>query len=322
VSRVLVTGGAGAIGAAVVRRLLADPEYEVRVADVQPVPQWMREGCEVHVADLREPGQALAASTGCQTVVHLAGVTGGHETVRAQPYTLLDAGVALDGALVRAAVELQIERLVYVSCGAVFERAELFPTPEEHLLDCAMPRSALGRSKLYGELLCRSAYEEHGLAFTICRPCDVYGRGRLAASEPGAARLVDDLIDAVVSGRRPLPLRDWGERTLAPTHVADVADGIVAAMSSTAGVNEDFNICLAQELTIEQIARLAWQAIGDDPDEHELEQLRSADGQKRRCWPSAEKAQRLLGWEAAIEPAEGIASTVAWLRGLRVGGGL
>ena len=67
-SRVLVTGGAGTIGAAVVRRLLADPAYEVRVSDQRPAPQWMREGCEVHTGDLRVPergarGDATAART-------------------------------------------------------------------------------------------------------------------------------------------------------------------------------------------------------------------------------------------------------------------
>ncbi len=46
-SRVLVTGGAGVIGPLSSRRLLADPSYEVRVADSRPAPQWMREGCEI-----------------------------------------------------------------------------------------------------------------------------------------------------------------------------------------------------------------------------------------------------------------------------------
>ena len=52
-SRVLVTGGAGTIGAAVVRRLLSDPGNEVRVSDQRAAPQWMREGCEGHTGDLR-----------------------------------------------------------------------------------------------------------------------------------------------------------------------------------------------------------------------------------------------------------------------------
>jgi uncharacterized protein YbjT (DUF2867 family) len=63
-SRVLVTGGAGTIGAAVVRRLLADPAYEVRVSDQRLAPQWMREGCEVHTGDLRLPQEARAATKG------------------------------------------------------------------------------------------------------------------------------------------------------------------------------------------------------------------------------------------------------------------
>ena len=67
-SRVLVTGGAGTIGAAVVRRLLRDPRYEVRVSDQRQAPQWMREGCEVHTGDLRDArrgarGDATAART-------------------------------------------------------------------------------------------------------------------------------------------------------------------------------------------------------------------------------------------------------------------
>ena len=37
-SRVLVTGGAGTIGSAVVRRLLRDPDFEVRVSDQRPAP--------------------------------------------------------------------------------------------------------------------------------------------------------------------------------------------------------------------------------------------------------------------------------------------
>ena len=60
-NRVLVTGGAGTIGAAVVRRLLRDPVWEVRVSDQRPAPQWMREGCEVHTGDLRDLAEAQTA---------------------------------------------------------------------------------------------------------------------------------------------------------------------------------------------------------------------------------------------------------------------
>ena len=42
-SRVLVTGGAGMIGGAIVRALLRDPEFEVRVCDEREAPAWIRE---------------------------------------------------------------------------------------------------------------------------------------------------------------------------------------------------------------------------------------------------------------------------------------
>ena len=54
-SRVLVTGGAGTIGAAVVRRLTGDPRFEVRVSDQREAPGWMRSACEVHTGNLLDP---------------------------------------------------------------------------------------------------------------------------------------------------------------------------------------------------------------------------------------------------------------------------
>ena len=67
-NRVLVTGGAGTIGSAVVRRLLSDSRWEVRVADHRDAPLWMREGCEIRTADLRERRDAPARpSTAART---------------------------------------------------------------------------------------------------------------------------------------------------------------------------------------------------------------------------------------------------------------
>ena len=66
-SRVLVTGGAGTIGAAVVRRLLGDPWFEVRVSDQRPA-RWMREGCEVHTGNLLDLNETRSAMAGCSHV--------------------------------------------------------------------------------------------------------------------------------------------------------------------------------------------------------------------------------------------------------------
>jgi nucleoside-diphosphate-sugar epimerase len=316
-SRVLVTGGAGTIGAAVVRRLLADPDYEVRVSDQRMAPQWMREGCEVHTGDLRVLREARMAMKGCTHVIHLAAIVGGIANFHKLPHTLTEVNNALYNAVVRAALDLDVERFVYVSSSMVFEQAELFPTPEDYLPRCPTPISAYGFSKLTGEVYCRAAHDEHGLPYTICRPFNAYGPGEVPDAEPGIAHAVPDLIEKVLSGQRPLQIFGSGEQTRTLTHVDDIADGVVTAMSSPAGLNEDFNISAARELTVAEIARIVWETCGEDPDAFELEHLPTFTVDVQRRWPSVEKAKRLLGWQAQIELEDGIAATVRWLRGLK-----
>lgn len=316
-SRVLVTGGAGTIGAAVVRRLLADPAYEVRVSDQRLAPQWMREGCEVHTGDLRRLDEARTAMSGCTHVIHLAAIVGGIANFHKLPYTLTEVNNGLYNAVFRAALDVEVERFVYVSSSMVFERAEEYPTTEAYLPSCPVPESAYGFSKLTGEVYCRAAHDEHGLPFTICRPFNAYGPGEVPDSEPGIAHAVPDLIEKVLAGQRPLQIFGSGEQTRTLTHVEDIADGVVTAMGSPAGLNEDFNISASREMTVAEIARVIWEACGEDPDDFQLEHLPTFAVDVQRRWPSVEKARKLLGWEARISVEDGIAATVAWLRELR-----
>jgi UDP-glucose 4-epimerase len=314
-SRVLVTGGAGMIGSAVVRRLLRDPEWEIRVSDHRAAPAWMREGCEVHTGDLRDGDVARAAVDGCSHVIHLAAIVGGIANFHKLPYTLTEANNSLTGALVHASINKQVQRFVYVSSSMVFERATEFPTTEAHLLDCPPPRSAYGFSKLPGEVYARAAYDQHGLRYTICRPFNAYGPGELPdPDEPGIAHAVPDLIRKALGGQHPLQIFGSGRQTRTLTHVDDIADGIVTAMRSPRGENQDFNISASQELTVAAIAALVWEACGQDPARLELAHLPSFDVDVARRWPSVEKARQQLGWEARIDLREGLAQTVAWLR--------
>jgi UDP-glucose 4-epimerase len=313
-SRVLVTGGAGTIGAAVVRRLLADPAWEVRVSDQRAAPQWMREGCEVHTGDLRCLTEASAATRGCTHVIHLAAIVGGIANFHRLPHTLTEVNNALYNAVIRAALDAEVERFTYVSSSMVFERATEFPTTEAHLPDCPTPQSAYGFSKLTGEVYCRAAHAEHGLPFTICRPFNAYGPGEVPDAEPGIAHAVPDLIKKVLSGQRPLQIFGSGEQTRTLTHVDDIAAGVVTAMGSPAGLNEDFNISAARELSVAEIARIVWEACGEDPQQFALEHLPSFTVDVVRRWPAVAKAKELLGWEARIGVEEGIAATVGWLR--------
>ena len=313
-TRVLVTGGAGTIGSAVVRRLLRDPAYDIRVSDQREAPQWMREGCEVHTGDLRDLAQARIATEGCTHVIHLAAIVGGIANFHKLPYTLTEVNNALYNGVVRAALDVGVERFTYVSSSMVFEQAQRFPTPEDYLRDCPTPISAYGFSKLTGEVYVRAAHAEHGLPYTICRPFNAYGPGEVPEDEPGIAHMVPDVIRKVLEGRRPLPIFGDGTQTRTLTYVDDIADGIVTAMGSPKGLNEDFNISAGDEMTVAEIARVIWEACGEDPAEFALEHLPTFEVDVVRRWPDVSKARDVLGWEARTHVRDGIAKTVAWLR--------
>ncbi len=324
-SRVLITGGADALGGAIARRLLSDPAFELRISDERPLPPWMREGCEVHRGDLRQPKQALAAARGCSHVIHLAPFPDAASIASLRPHALLQASMAADSAVVGAALEREVERLVFVSSAAVFGGATLFPTPEEHLARCATPSSASGFAALSGERLCRAAHEEHGLPITICRPFGSYGgelyrpnangRPESGAADGGLAGFVAELTRAGLGAGDDPAVRGSGTQTCTPTRVEDLADGVIAALRSPAAVNEDFNLAASAELTLQELAARVWRACGHDSPPPELRRLPATPGEPQRSWPSVEKARELLGWEAQIGLEEGLRRAVESCRG-------
>ncbi len=325
-SRVLITGGAGVLGAAVARRLLADPNYDVRVSDERAAPQWMREACEIRGADLRAPAQAQAALKGCSQVIHLASFRADDAAGAALAHTQIEYENALHNAVIRAALDCAVERFVYVSSPLVFERAEVFPTPEDYLAQCPVALSPGGFARLSGERYCRAAHDEHDFPFTICRPFATYGptpaptpapasaSASASASEPGVSGAVAELIDGALAGRHPLRVDAAGEQTMSPTHVDDIADGIVAALGAPAALNEDFNLASSRALSVAEIAQLVWQACGEQASELALEQIGAGDRKPTRSQPATDKARELLGWQAQIAFEDGVAATVRSLR--------
>jgi nucleoside-diphosphate-sugar epimerase len=246
--------------------------------------------------------------------VHLAAIVGGIANFHKLPYTLLETNTALYNALFRAAIEHEVERLVYVSSSMAFERAREFPTREDQLDETPTPRSAYGFSKLAGEYWCRAAADEFGLRYSIVRPFNAYGPGEMPGDEPGIAHIVPDLIERALRRERPFPIFGSGEQTRTLTHVDDIADGIAAALTHDAALGEDFNVSANEELTVREIAQIVWEACGNDPAALELEHRPAFEVDVQRRWPATDKAREVLGWEARISVREGIADTVEWFK--------
>jgi nucleoside-diphosphate-sugar epimerase len=285
----------------------------VRVADTRPYPD-PTGAVETVLGDLRDYDTARSAMEGCDRVIHLAAIVGGIGNFHKYPHTLLENNHGLYNAVFRAAIDLGVERMTYVSSSMVFENATAFPTSEADLRTTAAPWSAYGFSKLAGEVYCRAAHDEHGLPYTICRPFNAYGPGEMPEDEPGIAHMVPDVIRKVLAGQKPLQIFGSGQQTRTLTYVDDIAEGIVTATFAEAAENEDFNISAGEEMTVAEIARVIWEECGEDPGAFELEHVGSFEVDVQRRWPDVSKAERMLGWKAQMPVREGIRRTVEWLR--------
>ncbi|WP_342131756.1 NAD-dependent epimerase/dehydratase family protein [Hydrogenophaga sp. OTU3427] len=179
-NQVLVTGGSGFLGAWIVRRLLAQG-MGVRVFDVHDRRDTVVSinGAAAHaldwrVGDISRAEDVRQAMSGCDGVIHLAGVL----TPDCSARPVRGAEVNLIGSLhvFDAAIALGIRQIVYASSAGVFGPDDATrPAPATHY----------GAFKLAVEGAAQAYWREHGIASVGFRPFVVYGPGRESGASAG-----------------------------------------------------------------------------------------------------------------------------------------
>lgn len=307
----LVTGGAGFIGSAVTRNLLARG-FDVRVVDNLSKGHGASapSGAEYLEGDVADQNVAEAAFADVDACFHLAAKIGGIGYFHRYPADILDDNNLMLSTVFRTATRAGT-KVVYVSSSMVFERAGEWPTPEDAIDRYPPPFSAYGFSKLVGEWYCRAFHEQFGTPFAIARPFNAYGPGEFPEDEPGLAHVIPDLIKKILDGIRPIPLFGDGSQTRSFTYVDDVADAIVTIGLHPDAEGEDFNIGTGTEMSINDLLQMLWSACGEDgaaPATHE----EPLPVDVRRRVPEVMKIGERLGWSARMSLEEGIRRTVDW----------
>lgn len=302
--RVLVTGAAGFIGAAVARLLDARGDDVVAVSrEEAPGPV----GAVRHLAvDLRAPG-ALDGLVEPETrVVHLAARAGGVGFQSADHAAVHRDNTAVTKAVLDAAARGGVTR-VFLASSAVVYAPDAPPLITEDA-PLVTPQQATGYawSKLTDEAEGRWLADSGACEVVVGRFTNIYGPG--GAFDPARSTVVHALVRRAVEERPSGRLSVWGDGTAVRSflHVEDAARAVLAVLDhGTSG--DPVNLDASEPVSIRRVAELVRDAV--DPRLELVMDPSKPTGPARRVLDTS--VLRALGFTPSVGLAEGISGTAA-----------
>ncbi len=301
---VLVTGGAGFVGATLVRRLV-DAGRAVRVLDnltTGDVAHLDGVDAELIEGDIRDAKTLDDALDGIESVVHLA-AAGSVVMSVADPATNFNVNVFGTFQVLDAARRAGIGRTVLASTGGALI-GDAKPPVDEHSLP--KPISPYGASKLAGEGYAHAFAKVYGLGTIALRFANAYGPW--SARKRGA---ITTFFRAINAGE-PIVIYGDGSASRDYTHVDDICHALELALDSDVPGGAVFHIASGVETTVQALADLCRDAAGV-PD-HPIEYRPKRPGEVERNFASYDLARRVLGYVPTISREEGIRSTWTWFQ--------
>jgi nucleoside-diphosphate-sugar epimerase len=257
-AHVLVTGGAGFIGAHLVARLAARGDVvtivdNLRRSSTKKAQELTALGNVRFVEeDIRRFDPMLELMRGCETVFHLAAQSNVMGAVTDPEYSITTNVLGTFNVL-RSAAEAGVRRVVFTSSREVYGDARTLPVDEDQAL---LAKNPYGASKVAGEAYCRTFASSHGLSVEVVRLANVYGPGDsgrviplwLTAAQRGDALQVyggEQVIDFLWVGTAVDALLFAAERGLPSTvnigsgvgtRIVDLAERVLAVTRSRSEV--------------------------------------------------------------------------------------
>ncbi|MGO9078554.1 MAG: SDR family NAD(P)-dependent oxidoreductase [Streptosporangiaceae bacterium] len=299
---VLVTGGAGFVGATLVRRLVADG-HRVRVLDNYTT------GDAAHLAgvhaeqvegDIRDAAALDAALAGIDSIVHLA-AAGSVVMSVADPATNFDVNVVGTFRVLDAARRAGLERVVLASTGGALIGDATPPVSENSL---PKPISPYGASKLAGEGYAHAFARAFGLRTVALRFANVYGPW--SERKKGAMTL---FFRALHDGE-PIVIYGDGTSSRDYTHVDDISTALQLGLEGDVPGGTVLHIASGVETTVTELAGLCRAAAGKPG--HPVEHRPRRPGEVERNFAAYDLASQVLGYKPSISREEGIPATWRW----------
>ncbi len=308
---ILITGGAGFIGTALVARLADD--NHVRILDILRRNALSEAGLDRHpnvelvVGDVRDMTAVRRAVTGCEHVIHMASIAG-VDTVLKNPVATME--ISLEGTMniLRATNDCTgVKRVIDFSTSEVFG-SYAFRVREADVTSLGAvgeARWTYAVSKLATEHLAHNYWKQFDLPTVAIRPFNIYGPGQVGE---GA---VHAFVVRALKGEK-LTIHNEGDQIRSWCYIDDIVDAILLAMECDGAVGESFNIGNARStITIYQLAQLIVR-LAESKSSIEFIDWNFPDVELRI--PDVKKAEQILGFRARVELEQGLLQTIEWYR--------
>lgn len=240
---VVVTGGSGVLGGALVRRLHAEG-IEVHSVDLRP-PAAPLPGVRYTVSDVRDRATMDRVMRGADVAVHCAAALPSYPPDQIRP-------IIVDGTrtVLAAAHAAGLARVVHISSTAVYGLPKVVPTTEEHPYE---PVDIYGHAKVAAEQVC-AEFRAAGLPITVLRPKTFVGPGRLG--------LFAMLFEWADEGRN-FPVLGRGDVRIQMCAMDDLVDAIRLVLTADPAVADDtYNIAAAEFGTLREDFQAVLDAAG------------------------------------------------------------
>lgn len=301
--KLLITGAAGFVGAATVRRAL-DAGHEVAGVVRDPSAPGRLAGVldriDVLAADLRDADavEAALAAFRPQAVLHLAWA-GVANRARNDPLQVYD-NLVPSCRLLQLAARHGAEK--FVGLGSQGEYGPLNKVISES--DRPQPTTLYGVSKLATAMLCERMAAELGLSFAWLRLFSTYGPG------DSEVWMIPSIIGQLLRGERPQTTA--GTQLWDYLYVDDVADGVIAAATTPAATGV-FNLGSGKPVQVRWIVEAIRQLV--DPEaEIGFGEIAFRPDQVMHMQADSTRLRTLTGWQPKVELLDGLRRTVDWFR--------